>query len=165
MKRWLVLTFVALVCLSLAPMSPAQAATHNTVQAVLVECRAAYFRLVDYRGTLQHEIYTPDHEPERQDIAVLYRKPGFLSMDWQSGLYAGTRLLARPGWNNGNFLLRLGGWFDFVQVSAPLIEISSPFIPSLKDVQEWLSALLALPAGQPPTGVSSWYNFGRMIPA
>lgn len=143
MRRWFTLLFI-FISVALQPLDTAVASTGTAVQTLLAQCRAAYFRLVDYRGTLQHEIYPPGREPQRQEIAVLYRKPGFLSMHWQSGLYAGSTLLARPGWNNGNFLIRLGGWFDFVQINAPLIEIGHPFIPSLKDVHEWLSALLAL---------------------
>ena len=144
MRRRLVLISIVFVSFGLFPRDIAAASSDTAVQTLLAQCRAAYFRLVDYRGILQHEVYAPGREPERHDIAVLYRKPGFLSLDWQSGLYAGTTLLAQPGWNNGNFLIRLGGWFDFVRINAPLIDISHPFVPSLKDVQEWLSALVAL---------------------
>jgi hypothetical protein len=119
-----------------------------TVQKILTECRAAYFRMTDYRGRLHREslsaAWTLGQEPYQEDIEVVFRKPGFLSLEWKSGRYAGTTLLARPGWNQGNFVLTLGEWFDYVRVSMPLIDISEPFGPSLKDVHEWLTALVAL---------------------
>ena len=127
---------------SQTPVAAAPAATQ--VQDLLTECRAAYFRLTDYRGTLRRETWTSGHEPHQEEIRVLFRKPGFLVLDWQTGPYAGTTLQARPGWNNGNFLLTLGGWFNYVKVSVPLIGLSEPFVPNLKDVHEWLGALLAL---------------------
>jgi len=73
----------------------------NTVQEILTECRAAYFRMTDYRGRLHREslitAWTLGQEPYQEEIEVVFRKPGFLSLEWKSGLYAGTTLLARPG--------------------------------------------------------------------
>jgi hypothetical protein len=77
-------------------------------------------------------------------IAVVFRKPAFLSLRWQEGLYTGTRLLSRPAWNRGNVLIRLGEWFDYITISVPTIEVGEPFVPGLKDMHEWLTALVAL---------------------
>ncbi len=147
MKWWSKCLFFVVVCWLCAGEGQSAvfaAPVPSQVQDILSECRAAYFRMTDYRGTLRHEIWTPGQEPRQQEIGVLFRKPGFLMLRWRTGLYAGTTLQARPGWNNGNFLLTLGQWFNYVKVSAPLIEMSDPFVSSLKDVHEWLSALLAL---------------------
>jgi len=114
------------------------------VHEVLAQCQAAYYRLVDYRGTLRHEVREGGATLRQDSIDVVFRKPGFLSLRWQTGLYKGTALLARPAWNQGNLLITLGGWFDFVTLSVPPTEVGEPFVPGLKDVSEWLTALLAL---------------------
>ncbi|MGH7962092.1 MAG: DUF1571 domain-containing protein, partial [Candidatus Binatia bacterium] len=82
--------------------------------------------------------------PSQDVIAVVFRKPAFLSLRWQEGLYEGTHLLSRPTWNRGNVLIRLGDWFDFITISVPSTEVSEPFVPGLKDMSEWLTALTAL---------------------
>ncbi len=151
MTRRVILLFSCLVHSQLLLERPILAAPLrpvNTVQEILTECRAAYFRMTDYRGRLHREsliaAWTLGQELYQEEIEVVFRKPGFLSLEWQSGLYAGTTLLTRPGWNQGNFLLTLGDWFNYVRVSLPLIDIGEPFVPSLKDVHEWLIALVAL---------------------
>ncbi len=149
MTRRVMLLFSCLVYSQLLLERPVLAAPSiNTVQKILTECRAAYFRMIDYRGRLHREsltaAWTPGQEPYQEDIEVVFRKPGFLFLEWKSGRHAGTTLLTRPGWNQGNFVLTLGNWFDYVRVSMPLIDIGEPFGPSLKDVREWLTALVAL---------------------
>ena len=143
-RRWL-LAFV-LVALpwggSAAAAPPAD--SFAEVHEVLAQCQAAYYRLVDYRGTLRHEVREGGAVLRQDSIDVVFRKPGFLSLRWQTGLYKGTALLARPAWNQGNLLITLGGWFDFVTLSVPPTEVGEPFVPGLKDVSEWLTALLAL---------------------
>jgi hypothetical protein len=99
---------------------------------------------MDYQGTLQREVWNGALLPHRDEIAVLFRKPRFLSLRWQAGLYEGTTLLERPGRNQGNLLLTLGGWFAYVTIRLPPIEVGEPFVPSLKDMSEWLTALLPL---------------------
>jgi hypothetical protein len=114
------------------------------VQEALAQCQAAYYRLVDYRGTLRREVWEGEQAPRRDEIDVVFRKPTFLSLRWRSGLHKGTELLTRPGWNQGNLFIRLGDWFSYVTVSMPPVDVGEPFVPMLKDVSEWLTALAAL---------------------
>lgn len=149
MRRRVLVLVGCLLYSQLWPANPSFGAPPvTTVQKILTECRAAYFRMTDYRGRLHRESVieggTLSQEPYQEEIEVIFRKPGFLSLEWKSGLHVGTTLLARPGWNRGDFVLTLGDWFDYVQVSLPLIEIGEPFGPGLKDVHEWLTALVAL---------------------
>ncbi|MBI3800453.1 MAG: DUF1571 domain-containing protein [Deltaproteobacteria bacterium] len=120
-----------------------------TVQEILAQCQAAYYRLVDYRGTLHREMWEGGTAPRLDDIEVLFRKPTFLSLRWQSGLYKGTELLTRPGWNRGNLFIKLGDWFSFISVSMPPVDAAEPFVPMLKDVSEWLTALAMLAQRSP----------------
>jgi len=114
------------------------------VLQVLAQCQEAYYRLEDYRGTLVHEVGEASGATREERIEVMFRKPGFLSLGWQSGPYKGTKLLVRPGWNQGNLLLQLGEWFDYVTVSMAATEVGEPFVPALRDLSEWLTALVAL---------------------
>ncbi len=122
----------------------AEAEEETRVRQLLAECQAAYHRLVDYRGTLRHEVWEKGGVHRQHDIEVTFRKPAFLLMQWQSGLYNGTTLLTRPTRAMGTIFIRLGGWFDYVRVSIPPTEISDPFAPALKDVNAWLYALREL---------------------
>ena len=111
---------------------------------VLAQCREAYYRLEDYRGTVLYTVREADGETQEERIEIAFRKPGFLSLRWVSGLYKGTTLLARPGWNQGNLMLRLGEWFDFLTINVPATEMGEPFQPALRDMSDWLTALTAL---------------------
>ena len=66
------------------------------VQETLEQCQAAYHRLVDYRGTLRRETWEGGPALRIDEIDVMFRKPAFLSLRWQAGLYRGTELLTRP---------------------------------------------------------------------
>jgi hypothetical protein len=110
----------------------------------LAQCREAYYRLEDYRGTVLHTVREADGGTREERIEIAFRKPGFLSLRWGSGLYKGTVLLARPGWNQGNLMLRLGEWFDFLTISVSATEMGEPFQPALRDMSDWLTALTAL---------------------
>ena len=114
------------------------------VLKVLAQCREAYYRLEDYRGTVLHTVREAEGGTREERIEIVFRKPGFLSFRWDSGLYKGTALLARPGWNQGNLMLRLGEWFDFLTISVPATEMGEPFQPALRDMSDWLTALTAL---------------------
>jgi len=114
------------------------------VQETLEQCKAAYHRLVDYRGTLRRETWEGGPAPRVDEIDVMFRKPTFLSLRWQAGLYRGTELLTRPGWNQGNLFIKLGEWFSYITVSMPPIDVGEPFAPTLKDMSEWLTALTML---------------------
>ena len=109
-----------------------------------MQSEAAYHRLVDYRGTLRREVWEGQAAAQREDIEVAFRKPTFLSLRWRTGIYKGTELLSRPAWNQGNLLIKLGDWFDYITVSLPPIDVGEPFVPMLKDVSEWLTALAML---------------------
>ena len=117
-------------------LSPSETRVH----AVLAECHAAYLRLVDYQGTLRHEVWE-EGGIVRHDIGVTFRKPSFLHLRWQTGLHAGTILLERPTRFPGPILIRLGGWFEYITVHISPTEISGLFAPALKDVNKWLYAL------------------------
>jgi outer membrane lipoprotein-sorting protein len=114
------------------------------VQEILQQCQAAYHRLDDYRGVLRHEVNMGGGALREDAIEVVFRKPSFLSLRWQTGLFKGTALLARPSWNRGNLFIQLGEWFDFLTLSIPSTEVGEPFVPSPKDLSEWLTALTAL---------------------
>lgn len=135
-----------LLCLFSIPVGQCQtlADSFGEVLEVLSQCQAAYYRLEDYRGTLIHEIDESGAPSRQETIEAAFRKPGFLSLRWQSGLYKGTTLLTRPAWNQGNFLIKLGEWFDYIMISMPATEVGEPFVPGLKDVSEWLTALVSL---------------------
>ncbi len=133
---------LAFGCLGAAPAVCADEG--GKLQRILSECQAAYHRLVDYRGTLRHEVFEKGGGARQHEIAVTFRKPGFLHMQWQAGLYAGTTLLTRPTRTLAAVFIRLGGWFDYVRVSLPPTEVDAPFSPALKDVNAWLYALRAL---------------------
>jgi hypothetical protein len=145
--QWFTLGFT-LVYVLVSSVRPATAATPTEslaeVREILAQCQAAYHRLVDYRGTLRREVGEKRPLPSLDVIDVTFRKPSFLYLRWQAGAYKGTELLARPSWNRGNLLIRLGEWFEYVTASVPQTEASEPFIPGLKDVSEWLTALMSL---------------------
>ncbi|MBI3302075.1 MAG: DUF1571 domain-containing protein [Deltaproteobacteria bacterium] len=140
-ERALVLVVAVVVVLS---PTLALADSFAEVQEILAQCQAAYHRLVDYRGTLRHEVREGGPAARQDLIDATFRKPAFLSLRWQTGLYKGTTLLARPAWNRGNLLIKLGDWFDYLTLSVPPTEVGEPFVPGLKDVSEWLTALTAL---------------------
>jgi len=121
--------------------------TFAEVQELLTQCQAAYHRLEDYRGMLRRE---SKGASEDDLIEVVFRKPTFLFLRWQAGVYKGTTLLTRPDRNRGDLVVSLGEWFSFVSARIPATEASEPFVPSLKDVSEWLAALVSL-AQRPPT--------------
>jgi outer membrane lipoprotein-sorting protein len=141
-RVWINLAFLLaspLLCWSLAA-----AAERSELQDVLRQCQAAYHRLVDYRGMVRHEVSEGGKTLREDEIEVTFRKPSFLLLRWQSGLFKGTTLLARPSWNRGNLLIQPGGWFDFLTLSIAPTEVGEPFAPGLKDLSEWLTALTLL---------------------
>lgn len=115
-----------------------------TVATVLQESTAAYHRLVDYRGTLKHRIWKKGGVYDEHEIEVTFRKPGFVRMEWRTGLYEDTTLITRPTRAFRAVFIKLGGWFDFLRVAVPTTEVSEPFSPALKDINAWLYALRAL---------------------
>lgn len=141
---WMIVLTLAVSALPrpLAAITTAESVAQ--VQGVLGQCQAAYYRLADYQGTLRREVGEGGPAPSQDVIAVVFRKPAFLSLRWQEGLYKGTHLLSRPAWNRGNVLIRLGDWFDYITISVPTTEIREPFVPGLKDLSEWLAALAGL---------------------
>jgi outer membrane lipoprotein-sorting protein len=128
----------------LPSLSWAQGNSPTAVQEILQQCQAAYHRLVDYRGVLRHEVNMGQGILREDEIEVVFRKPSFLSLQWKTGPFKGTTLLSRPSWNRGNLFIQLGGWFDFLTLSVPSTEVGEPFVPSPKDLSEWLTALTAL---------------------
>jgi len=116
----------------------------SALQEILMQSEAAYHRLVDYHGMLRREVWEGKAAARQEDIEVTFRKPTFLSLRWRTGTYRGTELLSRPAWNRGNLLIKLGDWFDYITVSLPPIDAGEPFVPMLKDVSEWLTALAML---------------------
>lgn len=141
--RWFWLVFLLDVnARPVAAAGPSDASA--TVREILGQCQAAYHRLVDYRGTLRREMWEGGAAPRHDEIDVVFRKPGFLSLRWQAGLYKGTELLTRPAWNHGNLLIKLGEWFSYITVSMPPVDAGEPFVPVLKDMSEWLTALTML---------------------
>ncbi|MGE0823648.1 MAG: DUF1571 domain-containing protein [Candidatus Binatia bacterium] len=115
------------------------------VVEVLLQCRAAYYRLEDYRGVLRRVVEEPGRESGRQEyIEVLFKKPGNLLMRWQSGLYKGTILRGELGGTQGKLTIRLGDGFEHIVAQVPATEVGEPFIPGLKDMSEWLTALFQL---------------------
>ena len=147
--RWIV--FVGVLCCIRLIQTPARADTLQDVLDILLQCQTTYYRLEDYQGTLRRDIEGRDGSSRQETLEVVFRKPGFLSVRWQSGLYKGTTLLIRPEVNlirpevnPGNVLIRLGEGFDYVTVNAPATEVGEPFTPGLKDLNEWLTALVLL---------------------
>lgn len=138
--------FVTFLFLLIPPSlsHPATSDAGSPVRDLLAQCQAAYYRLVDYQGSLHLEIGEKGVSTQQDVMSVAFRKPGFLSIHWQEGVHKDARLLVRPAWNRGNVFVRLGGWFDYVSLSVPATEIGEPFAPNLKDVSEWLSALVGL---------------------
>jgi len=114
------------------------------LQEILLQCQSAYHRLVDYRGILHHEVWEKGEILREDEIEVIFRQPSFLTLHWQGGMFKGTVLMSRPSWNRGNFLIQLGGWFDFLTLSIPPTEVGEPFVPGIKDISEWLTALSML---------------------
>src|SRR5215475_4975376 len=84
------------------------------VQEILLQCQSAYYRLVDYRGTVRHEVGEGGTVLRQDLIELTFRRPGFLAMRWKTGVFKGTALLSRPNWNRGSLLIRLGDWFDYL---------------------------------------------------
>lgn len=140
--------FCLLAILGVLYCLPSQACAQlnslNEVREILQQCQDASRRMVDYRGVLRHEVNSGGGELSEDSIEVIFRKPSFLSLKWQTGLFKGTTLLARPFWNRGNLLIQLGEWFDFLTLNMPPTEVGEPFVPSLKDLSEWFAALTAL---------------------
>jgi hypothetical protein len=123
---------------------PARGDQFVEMQEALRQCEVAYLRLVDYRGVLRHEVWEGGKVLREDEIEATFRKPSFLTLRWQTGIFKETKLVARPSWNRGNILIQLGGWFDFLTLSIPPTEVGEPFTPSVKDVSEWLTALSML---------------------
>jgi outer membrane lipoprotein-sorting protein len=144
--NYLLRTACGILLITLGSFRAASGASDSlsALQEVLIQSEAAYHRLVDYRGTLRREVWEGKAAARLEDIEVTFRKPGFLSLRWRTGIYKGTELLSRPAWNQGNLLIKLGDWFDYITVSLPPIDVGEPFVPMLKDVSEWLTALSML---------------------
>lgn len=138
--RWLLL----LALLGGFPHGITHAEPPSELQEILLQCQSAYRRLVDYRGIVRHEVSEGGKVEREDEIEVTFRKPSFLLLRWQAGLFKGTSLLSRPSWNRGNLLIQLGGWFDFLTLNVAPTDISEPFTPSLRDLSEWLTALSML---------------------
>lgn len=141
------LVFCVSCCVLLSPfcvLSEVRGDQKATVATVLRQSTAAYYRLVDYRGTLKHRIWEKGGAYNEHEIEVAFRKPAFLRMEWQTGLYEDTTLITRPTRAFRAVFIKLGGWFDFLRVAVPTTEISEPFSPALKDINAWLHALRAL---------------------
>jgi hypothetical protein len=139
---FLFLTLV--ITLDISAPCPARGDAFVEMQEVLRQCQVAYLRLSDYRGILRHEVWEGGKILREDEIEATFRKPSFLTLQWQTGIFKGTKLVSRPSWNRGNLLIQLGGWFDFLTLSIPLTEIGEPFVPGVKDVSEWLTALSML---------------------
>ncbi len=125
-------------------VEPAHGDQFAEVQEVLTQCQSAHYRLGDYRGMVRHEVVDGGNIIREDEIEVTFRKPSFLALHWKEGLFKGTTLLSRPAWNRGNLLIHLGEWFDFLTLNLPLTDVSEPFTPSLRDLNEWLTALAML---------------------
>ena len=137
------MTFFFLLFCLLFPSS-VRAEQLSELQDILQQCHNAHLRLVDYKGILHHEVWEGG-EPVREDeIEATFRKPSFLILHWRSGIFKDTKLVSRPSWNRGNLLIQLGGWFDFVSLGVPATEVGEPFVPGVKDLSEWLTALSML---------------------
>lgn len=137
---WISLSFI---CLFLGWRSTAAAALANPilVREVLSRCAETYARLLDYRGVVRQEVWDTPTTSRREVVTVLFRKPAFLYLRWQEGLYQDTELLTRYDWNQGNLLIQLGGWFSYVSVNVLPTEVGEPFVTFTKDLSEWLAAL------------------------
>src|SRR5215475_10321697 len=128
MRPCRLLLFVVWLLLLVRPGAAAGTSdSFAAVQETLEQCKAAYHRLVDYRGTLRRETWEGGPVPRVDEIDVMFRKPTFLSLRRQAGLYRGTELLTRPGWNQGNLFIKLGEWFSYITVSMPPIDVGEPF--------------------------------------
>ncbi|MBI3250040.1 MAG: DUF1571 domain-containing protein [Deltaproteobacteria bacterium] len=136
--------FLSIFCACLLAVTPVCGDELSNLRDVLMQCQDAYHRLADYRGVLRHEVGRGGGAIREDEIEVLFRKPSFLTFRWQTGLFKGTTLAARPSWNHGNLLIHLGEWFDFLTLSVPATEVGDPFVPGLKDLSEWLTALSML---------------------
>lgn len=136
--------FFFLLCVAGPAMAVSTPAGLAELGQILLECQGAYHRLNDYRGILHKEVAQDGFLTGQEVIEVLFRKPGYLSLRWQAGVYEGTQLLTRPDWSHSNVLLKLGGWFGYVSVRIPPTEVGEPFVPALKDMSEWLTALVSL---------------------
>jgi outer membrane lipoprotein-sorting protein len=111
------------------------------LREVLQRCAATYDGLRDYRGTIEREVWDNPLEVRRELIAVRFRRPSSLRLEWIEGLYRGTTVVAHAAWDPGALRIRLGGWFDFLTLRMPLTAVHEPFITATKDLSEWLSAL------------------------
>lgn len=136
--------FFSIFCACFFVLAPVRGDELSSLRDVLMQCQDAYHRLVDYRGVLHHEVGRGGGPLREDEIEVLFRKPSFLTFRWQTGLFKGTTLAARPSWNHGNLLIHLGEWFDFLTLSVSPTEVGDPFVPGLKDISEWLTALSML---------------------
>ena len=84
-SRWIV--FVGVLCCIRLLQTPARADTLQDVLDILLQCQTTYYRLEDYQGTLRRDIEGRDASSRQETLEVVFRKPGFLSVRWQSGLY------------------------------------------------------------------------------
>lgn len=144
MNRVPLLLIIFLIIVGILSPQPVRGDQFAELQEVLLQCQSAYYRLVDYRGLLRHEVWEGGELLRADEIEATFRKPSFLALHWQTGIFKETKLVSRPSWNRGNLLIQLGGWFDFLTLSIPPTEVGEPFVPGVKDVSEWLAALTVL---------------------
>jgi hypothetical protein len=143
-RCFVLLLFFSLLSGSSTAVAASPKGGFEELKQILLECQGAYHRLVDYRGTLRKEVVQDGFLRGQEVIEVLFRKPSYLLLRWQTGVYEGTRLLVRPDRNQSDLLIKLGGWFEYVAVKVLPTEVGEPFVPGLKDISEWLTALASL---------------------
>ena len=136
-----ILVVCALACGRTARAAPGPPRATSLLREALARCAATYDRLRDYRGVVEREVWDDPNHPRRDVIAIRFRRPSSLRLEWREGLYRGTTVVADAAWDPGALRVRLGGWFDYLTVSMPLTAVHEPFITATKDLSEWLSAL------------------------
>ena len=99
--RWALIICGCSLSALVLPQGQARADAFQDVLDILLQCQAAYYRLEDYQGVIHSEATEGNEGLRQETLDIAFRKPGFLLLRWQSGIYKGTTLTVRPDWNRG----------------------------------------------------------------
>ncbi|MEL6350056.1 MAG: DUF1571 domain-containing protein [Myxococcota bacterium] len=114
----------------------ATAAPPETISTLLTEVSAANASLQDATYTVERSEWVGGRQLPPQTIAVRYRRPEALWLQWVDAVYPGRKLLYQKGWNGGQLRVRPSSYL-------PLLNLSPTGMIAMRDSRHpvWMISL------------------------